>query len=211
MREFVYYSKSAVTAGNLIKDDLKKAGRMDIVCNVIISAFFTSNAMRNDVRFHLIFDGAPNAPRHLVLESNEEMPISKKNVAGLIKRMLYKSPDSEGLLEVFPGASIERKSFEKVVKELDGERATRGIPSKLGTSNEVPPSSGNVLLLDGKGKDLRELELRGNEVFIIGDHEGFPKDKGKFLKRIDKISVGPKVLFASQVITILHNEVDRKE
>ena len=27
MREFVYYSKSGVTAGNLIKDDLMKAGR----------------------------------------------------------------------------------------------------------------------------------------------------------------------------------------
>ena len=191
-REFIYYSKSAVTAGNLIKDDLKKAGRMDIVCNVIISAFFTSNAMREDIKFHMIFDGGPNNPRHLVLESNEDMPISKKNVAGLIKRMLYKSPDSEGLLEVFPGASIERKSFEKVVKELDADGK-------------------DVLLLDGKGVDVREWKLKGNEVFIIGDHEGFPSDKKKFLKKIDKVSIGPKILFASQVITILHNEVDRKE
>ena len=190
IREFIYYSKSAVTSGNLIKDDLKKAGRMDIVCNVIISAFFTSNAMRDDVKFHLVFDGPPSAPRHLVLESNEEMPISKKNVAGLIKRMLYKSPDREGLLEVFPGASIERKSFEKVVKELDADGK-------------------DVLLLDGKGVDVRDLKLK-DAVFIIGDHEGFPADKKKFLKKIDKISVGPKVLFASQVITILHNEVDRK-
>ena len=189
IREFIYYSKSAVTSGNLIKDDLKKAGRMDIVCNVIISAFFISNEMREDVKFHLIFDGPPNAPRHLVLESNKEMPISKKNVAGMIKRMLYKSPDSEGLLEIFPGALIERKGFEKVVKELD-------IEGK------------DVLLLDGKGKDLRRMELK-EAVFIIGDHEGFPKDKGRFLKRIDKVSVGPRVLFASQVITILHNELDR--
>ena len=192
MREFVYYSANAVTAGNLIGDNLMKAGRMDIVCNVIISVFFVSNAMRDDVRLHLIFDGGPNAPRHLVLESNEEMPISKKNVAGLIKRMLYKSPDSEGLLEVFPGALIEKKSFEHLVKELDSEGK-------------------DVLLLDGKGKDIREFKLKGNEVFIIGDHEGFPSDKKKFLKKIDKVSVGPRTLFASQVITILHNEVDRKE
>jgi len=192
MREFIYYSKSAVTAGNLIGDNLMKAGRMDIVCNVIISAFFTSNAMRNDVKFHLVFDGPPHAPRHLVLESNEEMPISKKNVAGLIKRMLYKSPDSEGLLEVLPGASIEKKSFEHVVKELDAEGK-------------------DVLLLDGKGDDIREVDLNKQPVFIIGDHEGFPSDKKKFLKKIDKVTIGPKVLFASQVITILHNEMDRKE
>ncbi|MFH1521512.1 MAG: tRNA (pseudouridine(54)-N(1))-methyltransferase TrmY [archaeon] len=189
MREFIYYSKSAVTAGNLIKDDLKKAGRMDIVCNVIVSAFFISNAMREDVKFHLIFDGPPSAPRHLVLESNNDMPISKKNIAGLIKRMLYKSPDKEGLLEIFPGASIEKKSFEKVIKELDKEGK-------------------DVLLLSGRGVDVRKKDLH-NSVLIIGDHEGFPKDKTKFLKRIDKVSVSPKVLFASQVITILHNEMDR--
>jgi tRNA (pseudouridine54-N1)-methyltransferase len=190
MREFIYYSKNAVTAGNLIKDDLRAAGRMDIVCNVIISVFFISNAMREDIKLHFIFDGPPQAPRHLVLESNEEMPISKKDVAGLIKRMLYKSPDKEGLKEIFPGASIEKKSFEKLAKELDKDGK-------------------NVLLLDGKGEDLRKIKLKGNEIFIIGDHEGFPKDKQKFLKKIDKISVGPKVLFASQVFTIIHNEIDR--
>ena len=190
MREFIYYSRSAVTAGNMIKDNLMQAGRMDIVCNVIISVFFISNKMRDDVKLHLVFDGPPHAPRHLVLESNEEMPISKKNVAGLIKRMLYKSPTTEGLLEVFPGASIEKKSFEKLIKDLDKDGK-------------------DVLLLDGKGVDVREKSLK-DAVFIIGDHEGFPKDKKRFLKSIDKISVGPEVLFASQVVTVLHNEVDRK-
>jgi len=191
MKEFLYYSKSAVTAGNLIKDDLMKAGRMDIVCNVIISTFFTSNEMRPDIKLHLIFDGGPNNPRHLVFESNPDMPISKKDVAGLIKRLLYKSPDSEGLKEIFPGCSIEKKGFEKLVKELDSEGK-------------------NVLLLSCSGKDIRDLKLKGNEVFIIGDQDGFPNEKKKFLKKIDGVSVGPKILFASQVITIVHNELDRK-
>ena len=190
MREFIYYSKSAVTAGNLIKDDLMKAGRMDIVCNVIISTFFTSNEMREDIKLHLIFDGPPNNPRHIVLESNKEMPISKKDVSGLIKRLLYKAKDEEGLIEIFPGGSIEKKSFEKLIKELDKEGK-------------------NVLLLDSKGDDIRNLNLKGNEVFIIGDHEGFPNEKKKFLNSIDKIKVGPRVLFASQVISIIHNEIDR--
>jgi tRNA (pseudouridine54-N1)-methyltransferase len=191
MREFIYYSQTAVTAGNMIQDDLKKAGRMDIVCNVIISVFFVSKDMREDIKLHLIFDGPPHAPRHLVLESNKDMPISKKDVAGLIKRMLYKASDKEGLVEIFPGGSVEKKSFEKLIKELDAEGK-------------------DVLLLDEKGKDIREVDLTKNPVFIIGDQEGFPKDKGKFLKKIDKVSVGPKVLFASQVFTIIHNELDRK-
>jgi tRNA (pseudouridine54-N1)-methyltransferase len=191
MREFIYYSANAVTAGNMIKDNLMQAGRMDIVLNVLISALFVSNAMRDDVKLHLIFDGPPSAPRHLILESNKDMPISKKDVAGLIKRMLYKC-DEKKTNEVFPGCFIEKKSFEALVKELDKEGK-------------------DVLLLDEGGKDIRDLKLKGNEVFILGDHDGFPKDKQRFLKTIDKISVGPRVLFASQVMVLIHNEIDRQE
>jgi tRNA (pseudouridine54-N1)-methyltransferase len=191
MREFIYYSKNAVTAGNLIKDNLMHAGRMDIVCNVIISAFFVSNDTRSDVKLHLIFEGPPNPPVHLMFEYNPEMPISKKDVAGLIKRMLYKCPQEAGKInEVFPGCFVEKKSFEALIKELD-----------LGGKN--------VFLLDERGKDIRDLELKGNEVYIIGDQDGFPVNKAKFLKQIDKISVSPRILFASQVFTIIHNEIDR--
>jgi len=191
MREFVYYSANAVTAGNLIKDDLKKAGRLDIVCNFIVSVFFTSNAMREDVRLHLIFDGGPNNPRHLVMESNPDMPISKKNVAGLIRRMLYKAKDEEGLREIVPGCFIEKKGFEKLLRELDAEGK-------------------DVLVLEEKGKDIREVDLGKSPVFVVGDHEGFPSGLKKFLKKVDGVSVGPRVLFASQVATLIHNELDRQ-
>lgn len=193
MREFIFYSANAVTAGNFIGSNLKDAGRMDIVCNTIIQALFISNDIRNDVKLHLVFDGPPNAPRHLVFDTTknaEDMPISKKDIAGLIKRMLYKSPDKEGLKEIFPGCYIEKKSFEHVVKDLAAEGK-------------------DVYLLDDGGEDIRDLNLKENFVFILGDHEGFPKDKKRFLKRIDKVSVGPKVLFASQVFVILNNEFDR--
>ena len=91
---------------------------------------------------------------------------------------------------------IERKGFEAVVKELDAEGK-------------------DVLLLEKGGRDIRDLKLEfredKNSVFLIGDHEGFPKGLRKFLKRVDGVSVGPRVLFASQVVVILHNEMDRKD
>ncbi len=190
VREFIYYSRNAVTAGNFIKDDLMKAGRMDIVCNVLIAGLFVSNNMRDDVKIHLIFDGPPNPPMHLILESNKEMPISKKDVAGLIKRMLYKCPKESGrIVEVFPGCSVEKKSFEALVKELDKDGK-------------------NVFVLHERGKDIRDLKLKGDEVFVLGDQDGFP-GKEKFVKNIEKVSVGPKVLFASQVLVLINNEIDR--
>jgi len=183
MREFIYYSTKARTSGNFDTDDLMKAGRMDIVCNVIISTFFLSHKMREDVHLHLIFTGPPNPPMHLEFVSNEDMPISKKDVAGLIKRMLYKCKGKK--TEVFPGCFIEKKGFNELVKELEQEGK-------------------NIFVMDKKGQDIRTAEL-DNCVFVIGDQEGLPK---KETKRFDKISVGKIVYFASQTITIINNELD---
>jgi tRNA (pseudouridine54-N1)-methyltransferase len=172
-----------------------KAGRMDIACNVIIDTLFLSHAIRKDAKLHLIFDGPPYAPVHLLFDTTEEgdeIPLSKKDVAGLIKRMLYKCSKEQGkVVKVFPGCFVEKKSFEALVKELDKEGK-------------------NVFILNKGGQDLRGLKLKGNEVFIIGDQDGFPPEKKKFLKNIDSVSVGPLIYFASQTITILNNEIDRQ-
>lgn len=193
VREFIYYSKNAVTTGNFSLDNLMKAGRMDIACNVLISTLFLSHAIRQDVKVHMIFDGPPSPGMHLIFEYDKDMPISKKDIGGLIKRMLYKAPKVAGeIRQVFPGCSIEKKSFEALIKELD-------------------KNGKNVFILDEDGEDIRKMDIKGNEVYIIGDQDGFPEEKRRFLKTIDKMSVGPRIYFASQVITIINNELDRRE
>jgi len=187
MREFVYFSSKARTSGNWPGGDLMKAGRMDIVCNVIIHAFYLSNKMRDDVHLHLIFNGQPNPPMHLEFVSNKDMPISKKDVGGLIKRMLYKCKEGKRT-EVFPGCFIEKKSFRKLLDEFESEGK-------------------KVFVLDGKGKNIRDVKDLDNKVFVIGDHEGLPR---KEVKKYDKISIGKKVYFASQVFVILNHELDMR-
>jgi len=193
MREFIYYSEKARTSGNWGKDnDLMKAGRMDIVCNVIIQCLFLSNKLRDDVKLHLIFNGPPCAPRHLEFDSGliDREKVSKKDIGGLIKRMLYKC--SEGKKnEVFPGCFIEKKSFSGLLKEFE-------------------ENNKEIKILDKKGRGVRELgygEMK-NCVFVIGDHEGLPV---KEVKRFDKVKVGPCVYFASQVFVILNNELDLRK
>ncbi len=184
MREFVYYSKKARTSGNFNPNELMKAGRMDIVCNVIINVFFLSRRMRDDVHLHLIFDGPPNPPMHLELVSNPEMPISKKDIAGLIKIMLYKCVKGRKT-QVFPGCFVEKKSLSQLMDELSEKK---------------------IFVLDRKGKDIRQADMK-DCVFVIGDHEGLPK---KEIRNHNKISVGKETYFASQTVTIINNEVDRK-
>lgn len=201
VREFIYYSKNAVTTGNFDLTNLMKAGRMDIACNIVIMGFFVSHAMRNDVKLHLIFDGPPDSPKHLEMFPGKkiegvekQMDISKKDIAGLIKKLLYKY--KKGMKnEVFPGYWIEKKSFSNLVNELTDEGKT-------------------VFILDKKGTDVREADIPENSVFVLGDQDGIPKQELKRIKKytdIRKISVGPYMYFASQAMTILQNELDRRE
>mgnify|MGYP001580332871 FL=1 len=177
-----------------------KAGRMDIACQIVIMAFFISHKLRENVKLHLIFNGPPDAPKHIEmfpgkkLDEDSESDISKKDVAGLIKKLLYKYKPGRNN-EVMPGYFIEKKGIIDLV-------------------NEMLDSGKEVFILDKKGEDIRNLkneELK-NPVFIIGDHDGIPKQEMKKLKKmnIKKISVGQEMYFASQTMTIVQNELDRR-
>ena len=200
MREFIYYSKNGVTAGNLIKDNLMQAGRIDIACQFIIQGFFVSRSMRKDTKVHLILMGPPDSPKHLEIFPGKNLggienkiDISKKDVAGLIKRMLYKYKKGANV-ELAPGYNVEKKSFVKLLEEMNAEGK-------------------EIYILDKRGEDIRDVKISKNPVFIVGDHEGIPKQEINWAKHIPmkKISVSPHMLFASQVVTLIHNEVDRQE
>lgn len=187
MREFIFYSKKARTSGNF--KDLMKAGRIDIVCNVIIQTLFLSHKLRDNIHLHLVFHGPPNKPRHLEIISNklDKNLISKKDIAGLLKRMLYKCIPNKKI-EVFPGCFIEEKSFQVLLKEL--ERGGK-----------------KILILDSKGRNIRGLsnnELQ-DSMFVLGDDDGLPR---KELKRYEKVSIGRENYFSSQTIIIINNELD---
>jgi len=193
MRHFVYFSSKATTSGKALSGgDLMKAGRIDIAIHSIISALFLSHAFRRDVKIHLVFYGMPDPPKHIEIQIKEGTPINKKDVAKIIQILLYKYKEGKRT-EVFPGCFIEKKSFLKVVEELERQE------------NEI-------FILDKKGKDIRKIKIPKNCVFILGDQEGLPKKEIKRLKKIvTKISVGDKTYFASQTITIVNNELDRRE
>ncbi len=189
MRHFIYFSNKAQTSGNF--KDLMKAGRMDIAIHTLIAGLFLSHDVRKDVVMHLVFYGMPCPPRHIEIRVKKGTPISKKDVAGLIKRILYKYREGKKT-EVFPGCFIEKKSFLEVVKELHEQ------------GNEI-------FILDKKGRDIRDLEISENACFVLGDQEGLPQKEMKRLKKILKtVSIGPKMYFASQVVAIVNNEVDRR-
>ena len=203
MKHFIYFSGRAATSGKaLSQGDLMKAGRIDIAIHSLIQGIFLSRSVREDVKFHFIFYGMPDPPKHIEIQVKQDkgMPetgtkvqsldISKKDIAGLLKKILYKYKKDKKT-EVFSGCFIEKKSFLKVVEELGKEN--------------------QIFLLDKKGEDLREVEINQDCVFILGDHDGLPKKELKRLRKIaTSVSIGPKIYFASQTIAIINNELDRR-
>ncbi len=199
MREFIYYSRTAPTSGNFIKENLQDSGRIDIAIHTVIASFFLSHKLRNDVKLHLMFAGPPTPPRHLEImpvtdgkTGVDKLYLAKTNVSIILKKMLYKY--REGIKhEVFPGFWIEKKGFLDLVKELHDDGR-------------------NLYVLDPDGEDIREMEIKENPIFILGDHKGLPDKEYKRLRQLcNPVTIGKRTYFASQTVAVVNNELDRRE
>ena len=192
MKHFIYFSKQGTTSGKVISQgNLMKAGRIDIAIHSFIQAVYLSNDFRKDVTFHFILYGMPDPPKHIEITVKQESIISKKDVAGLIKKLLYKYKQGEKT-EVLPGCFIEKKSFFKVIQEL--------------LNKEI-----QVFILHKKGQDIRQTKISKDCAFILGDQDGIPKKELKLLKKqLIPVSIGDKMYFASQTVAIVNNELDRR-
>ena len=189
MRHFIYFSQSARTSENFNPDKLMDAGRMDIAIHSFIQGVFLSHGFRKDMKFHFIFYGMPDPPKHIEIQVKDDLEISKKDVGNLIRKILYKYKPGQKT-EVLPGCFIEKKSFFNLIEELQEE------------GNEI-------FLLDKKGEDIRKAKIPKNCVFILGDQEGLPKKEIKRLKdTASLVSVGDRIYFASQTVAVVNNELD---
>ena len=191
MREFIYFSQSARTSGNFDVSNLMQAGRMDIAIHSFIQGVFLSHGFRKDMKFHFVFYGMPDPPKHIEIQVKDELEVSKKDVGNLIRKILYKYKEGEKT-EVFPGCFVEKKSFLKLVEEMIEDKK-------------------EIYLLDKDGQDLRKAKIKDNCVFILGDHDGLPKKELRRLKDMtNPVSIGPKMYFASQTVAVVNNELDNR-
>ncbi len=190
MKHFIYFSSKASTSGKMLSQgDLMKAGRMDIAIHSFIQGVFLSHGFRKDTKFHFVFYGMPDPPKHIEITIKDELEISKKDVGNIIKKILYKYQEGRKT-EVLPGCYIEKKSLLKVIEEL------------LEEGNEV-------FILDKRGKSLREVKIPKNCAFLLGDQNGLPQKEFKRLKQyLTPVSIGPHMYFASQTIAVVNNELD---
>ena len=195
MREFILRALKAHTSSfNL--DNLENAGKMHIVSRCISNALWLAKGLREDTIMHVVLEG-PRFPPKLISFYGNKLRGFAFDELGISKFIKYALEKGENLklnesLEVYSGIIISKKSFEQFVREKS--------------------SNSQIIYMHKKGKNIREFNFRENVLFVFGDYIGMPRKTEFLLERLnaEKVSLGRIEYHASQCITIVQNELDRK-
>ncbi|MDH7492135.1 MAG: tRNA (pseudouridine(54)-N(1))-methyltransferase TrmY [Methanolinea sp.] len=177
----------ARTAGDFSLLDMPGgAGRMDIMCRCINSAFFLSHSLRRDVECYLLLRGPPGPDKIVRFMGDRLRSLNPdERSAGALIRKALAIPAGTEFRESSPGVEVKR-----------------GGPADL-------VSMAPFAVLDESGEDIRACSSLP-ENYILSDHLDFYPEEDALLKGQKRISVGPATLHADHAIIVLLNEIDRR-
>jgi tRNA (pseudouridine54-N1)-methyltransferase len=165
---------------------LHDAGRLDVVHECIVAAFFLSHGLRRNVVFHAVLSGPPTPPVRVRIDGATLFDVRTDQHVWLqiLRNVLQSRPH--------PGITTDKTSFETLLK--------------------TKASQAQIYVLEEGGKDMRNVDLDDNPVFVLGDQIGLPKTVERYALRYgQKISLGKQPYLAAHCITILNYCLDSKK
>ena len=194
-RTFVVRARSAPTESEKFLAAVGSGSHTEILAHTLMNAVFVAQSHRPDVSVHLVLESTRDFSRVISIDTNEIGDICgfhEEALLTIIARALDLSAGmgKEETRAVDPGISVHTQSFEKLVGQLATDH--------------------QLFMMDPKGVPIRDQAFRDNACFILTDHIPMPKKSFNTLKRhgAKKISLGPTMLFASQCVVIIHNQLD---
>ena len=198
MRSFVLRARAAPTTSKALLEGVGNEAHTEILAHTMMNTMFVAQSHRADVVVHLVLESTKDYSRTITIRSNDITNIGGFHESTLIAAVARALDASVGmgkeqLREVEPGITVRTVSFERLVQELAEDH--------------------QLYMLDKKGEFVRDTEIGENPCFLLTDHIPMPKKSFNSLKRLgtEKISLGPKMLFASQCVVLIHNELDIRE
>ncbi|QLD90771.1 tRNA (pseudouridine(54)-N(1))-methyltransferase TrmY [Natronomonas salina] len=191
MRQFVVVGHDAPTTPDEISlEDLPGAGRLDVLCRCVNSAFFLSHDLRESVRVHLVLDD-----EYVVrFEGSELRRLNpdERSTAALIRGALEVREEAIGAMEAnpSPGVYLGKGDFESTIETV-AEDAT-------------------LVELHEEGDPVVDVDPPENPAFVLSDHHDFTADEADLLAAYadERVSLGPKALHGDHAITVAHNYLD---
>ncbi|NCO70117.1 MULTISPECIES: tRNA (pseudouridine(54)-N(1))-methyltransferase TrmY [Shewanella] len=197
MRAFVVRARAAPVDSQQFLAGIGESAHTEILAHTLMNTIFVAQSHRDDVVVYLVLESTLDFSRTICFRSSELGHIGgfhEQNLTNKIAKALSasKGMTKEQLREVEPGITVRTVSFEKLIQELAEDY--------------------QLYMLEKKGIPVRDVEFAANPCFLLTDHIPMPKKSFNSLKRLgtQHINLGPKMLFASQCVVLIHNELDMR-
>ncbi|HDY8069296.1 TPA: tRNA (pseudouridine(54)-N(1))-methyltransferase TrmY [Vibrio vulnificus] len=198
MRTFVLRARAAPTNSRALLEGVGNEAHTEILAHTLMNTMFVAQSHRQDVVVHLVLESTKDFSRTITIHSNEVSNVGgfhEANLLNIVVRALDASTGmgKEELRNVEPGVTVRTISFERLVQQLAEDH--------------------QLYMLEKKGEFVRDIKFAANPCFLLTDHIPMPKKTFNSLKRLgtQNISLGSKMLFASQCVTLIQNELDLQE
>ena len=191
MRQFVVIGHDAPTTPDFSLDDLPgSAGRLDVLCRCVNSAFFLSHALREAVRVHLVM----NDEYTVLFEGSDLRRLNpdERSTAALIRGALEDREEAIGPrpYETSPGVSIARRNVAATLETVADE--------------------GTLVQLHEDGEPAGTVDPPADPVFVLSDHHDFAPSETDLLADLadQQLRLGPEALHADHAVVVAHHWLD---
>ena len=197
MRTFVLRARAAPTDSQKLLASVGKEAHTEILAHTLMNAVFVAQSHRADVTIYLVLESTQDFSRTIRFE-----PDAMHDIGGFDERALLgkianaldvsRGMGKEEMRAVESGVTVRTVAFERLVQELAVDH--------------------QLFVMDRKGTSIREQAFQGNPCFLLTDHIPMPKKTFHSLERLGakKITLGSKMLFASQCVVLIHHELDQR-
>ena len=198
MRRFLLLAHRVPTSGSFTLNDLAGgAGRMDEVARAVSTAFTLSNDLRRDTEFTILFGAEPP-------------PVARK-IELVGARLRYLNPDERSTAALLKNALVRSSNFPRELESSPGLRVSPADPPvELRRFLALP---GTVWLTES-GSPIAEYDGSPEEFgAVISDPYDPSEAEATILEAsgVPRLSVGPRSLRTSQVVDVVHHELDLRE
>ncbi len=197
MRTFVLRARAAPTDSQKLLASIGKEAHTEILAHTLMNAIFVAQSHRADVVVHLVLESTQDFSRAIRFDANAMHDIGGFDERALLGKVAQALDCSRGMGKeetraVEPGITVRTLSFERLVQELAVDH--------------------QLFVMDRKGTPIREQVFEGNPCFLLTDHIPMPKKSFNTLERLGakKITLGSRMLFASQCVVLIHHELDQR-
>lgn len=197
MRTFVLRARAAPTDSARLLASIGQEAHPEVLAHTLMNAIFVAQSHRADVVVYLVLESTQDYSRTIRFEPQAMHDIGGFDERALLGKVAKALDASRGMGKdesrpVESGVAVRTTSFERLVQELAADH--------------------QLFVMDRKGTPIREQAFDGNPCFLLTDHIPMPKKTFHSLERLGakKISLGAKMLFASQCVVLIHHELDQR-